>query len=51
MVSTVTMMMETMMLTVMMTVTVDSYDNVDNDEVNIADDVVGNDDVDDDVDS
>jgi len=44
-----TMMMETMMLTVMMTVTVDSYDNVDNDEVNIADDVVGNDDVDDDV--
>jgi hypothetical protein len=46
-----TMMMETMMLTVMMTVTVDSYDNVDNDEVNIADDVVGNDDVDDDVDS
>ena len=46
-----TMMMETMMLTVMMTVTVDSYDNVDNDEVNIDDDVVGNDDVDADVDS
>lgn len=39
------------MLIVMMIVIVDSYDNVDNDEVNIVDDVVGNDDVDDDVDS